>query len=97
MGRLYRKEGGGVNMSDEQGNSYYDGPEPSDNRGTCRSCKADILWIKSKQKDGTFKNVPVNAVARMMWVEMDETWKLIKAYESHFVTCPNAKDFRKPR
>jgi hypothetical protein len=93
-------------MSDESGNTYYEGPNgpERDNRGECRSCKADILWIKSRQKDGTTKNVPVNAVARMMWVLVESnnptygsSWKLVKAFESHFVTCPDADKFRKKK
>ena len=66
------------------------------NRGECRSCKAEILWIKHKGKDGKEKSHPVNTIAKMMWVEMDfNEWKLVKAYESHFATCPNSESWRK--
>lgn len=58
-----------------RGWAYPEGWEPS-SFGTCRSCKAAVLWCVTPAG----KRSPVNA---------DGT--------SHFSTCPQADNWRKPR
>ena len=54
----------------------------------CKSCNKDIAWIKMK----TGKVMPVDVPAITVITENGET---IKAYTSHFVTCPNANEHRR--
>ena len=58
----------------------------------CRSCKAEILWIKV---DG--KIIPLNSKPEKRYVEVDfGSFKLCNTYITHFATCPDAAKFRKP-
>jgi len=50
----------------------------------CRSCQADIRWVK--QKSG--KMMPVNPKAEYVGEKRYESGT------SHFATCPNAADHR---
>jgi len=63
----------------------------------CKSCGAEIIWIKTPQG----KNHPVDAKPKKMWVHEDHPvhypWKLVDAHESHFATCPNADQHRKSK
>lgn len=55
----------------------------------CRSCKANIIWMKSLSG----KNVPVDADS-----VPDNITKLIfnpTTMIAHFATCPDAEKFRK--
>lgn len=58
----------------------------------CRSCKASIVWLWTKND----KKAPVNAdslaVTDDKLTEFDP-----KRHISHFATCPNAARYRKPR
>lgn len=54
----------------------------------CRSCQAEIRWVK--QKSG--KMMPVNPTA--VWMGDPEGGKRYEPGTSHFATCPNAADHR---
>lgn len=62
-------------------------------KGTCRSCGAEILWIETPKGKAT----PVDAAHKMVWCldAETETWMLKRGHESHFATCPNAAEHRK--
>ena len=54
----------------------------------CKSCNREIVWIKMKSG----KAMPVDVPALTVITEDGDT---IKAYTSHFATCPNANQHRK--
>ena len=60
----------------------------------CKTCKAEIQWIETKAG----KKHPVNKEPKKMWNyqwipgEGRSMWVLIDCYESHFATCPDAKE-----
>ena len=55
----------------------------------CRSCHAYIVWMKTEAG----KNMPVDADS----VDEGDTLFNPKEHVSHFSTCPNASQHRKPR
>ncbi|MBX9670486.1 MAG: hypothetical protein K2X93_22990 [Candidatus Obscuribacterales bacterium] len=58
----------------------------------CRSCNERIVWMKTS----TGKNMPVDAET----LEPGDDEKTIfdtKRHTSHFSTCPNAAQHRKPK
>jgi len=61
----------------------------------CKSCNADIVWIKYNGK-----NHPIDAKPKKLFVMMDDpqdgsaSWELTDCHESHFATCPNAAQHR---
>ena len=62
----------------------------------CKSCDADIIWIKTKK--GKFH--PVDAKPKKLWVQDQYSVEfngmmLVDCYESHFATCPNADKHRR--
>lgn len=65
----------------------------------CRSCGADIFFIRTPNG----RQTPVNAQlveGDVVWIQQeDKTWKLDKGlgYVSHFATCPHAQKHRKSR
>ena len=64
----------------------------------CRGCGAKIQWIKTVGG----KNHPINAEAVNVWAQQPDGkggfhWTMIPSHSSHFSTCPNADEFRKPR
>lgn len=74
---------------------------------TCKSCHAEITWIKTPAG----KPHPLNAAPVKVWVptfagyfertgqgeRAVQSWRLVDGYTSHFATCPNAEAHRKPR
>jgi hypothetical protein len=62
---------------------------PGGGRGNCRSCGALIIWFKTSAG----KNIPINAETVL---PEDYTLELPR-HISHFVTCPQAGEFRKKR
>lgn len=56
---------------------------------TCRSCEAPIVWLKT----ATGKAMPVDASS----VQPGDTLFVPGLHVSHFATCPDAKEHRKPR
>ena len=85
--------------------------EQEDTMSRCRSCGAEILWIKMKSG----KAMPVNAQAVPYWERPGAAGKVVTSagevvsceftgeartvhtmgYISHFSTCPNANKHRK--
>lgn len=69
----------------------------------CTSCGAKVIWAKTaKGKSMPLDATPtadgnlvlVNGVARIPEIGDDQPFL---AYKSHFATCPNADEHRKPR
>jgi hypothetical protein len=55
----------------------------------CRSCRAQIIWLKT----AAGKNMPVDADS----VEAEDQEFQPGRHVSHFSTCPQADQHRKPR
>lgn len=55
----------------------------------CKSCRARIIWFKT----AAGKNMPVDADT----VEADDDELDLSRHKSHFATCVNANQHRKPR
>lgn len=55
----------------------------------CRSCHARIIWFKTDAG----KNMPVDADT----VEADDDELDLERHVSHFATCPQADQHRRPR
>lgn len=68
-------------------------PDPA----KCRSCGAEIVWMKTKLG----KMMPVDVPASDGAVAPDEVLNAEtfdhKTMKSHFATCPNANKHRSPR
>ncbi len=62
---------------------------PSGGHGKCRSCEAPVVWFKTDAG----KNIPINAQT----VLPEDTRLELPRHVSHFATCPDAGEFRKPR
>jgi len=70
----------------------------------CKSCKASIIWVSLKNKQGEYHPHPINAEpVKGIVLEAQtsaNTHKGLPAfmadvYTSHFATCPNAAEHRK--
>lgn len=65
--------------------------------GTCDSCGAAIVWAETTEK----KRMPLDAAPerRMLVVHTPggPHAQVVVVYRSHFATCPNADQHRKPR
>ncbi|KKK70334.1 hypothetical protein LCGC14_2925040 [marine sediment metagenome] len=57
---------------------------------TCSSCGADIVWGKTKAG----KRIPLDA-APIGGLMNEETGEVMRLRQTHFATCPNAKEHRK--
>lgn len=53
----------------------------------CRSCDAEIMWVKTK----TGKNMPINYDPELVNEKEFDADRM----ESHFSTCPDANQFKK--
>lgn len=62
---------------------------PSGGHGTCRSCKAHIVWFKTDAG----KNMPIDASS----VESTDITLDLARHVPHWSTCPDAQRFRKQR
>lgn len=62
---------------------------PGGGAGTCRSCKAAIVWFKSDAG----KNIPIDAAT----VLPEDQQLELPRHVSHFATCPDAAKFRRKR
>jgi hypothetical protein len=64
-------------------------------RGKCRSCNADVLWVET---DGGWR-MPLNAEPEKRFVleagQSPMKAKQRNTYVSHFATCPHAERWRK--
>lgn len=66
-----------------------DGMDPAE----CRSCKAPIYWVTT----ATGKKMPVDRGGEQKVFMKDGVGHVVRVYQSHFVSCPNASQHRKPR
>ncbi len=66
-------------------------PAKPPGRGRCRSCQASILWIKSAT---TGRAIPCDP-DQIRIITADGRSEA--GYITHFATCPNAAEHRKPR
>lgn len=57
---------------------------------SCRSCDAPIVWIKSPAGKSIPCDPPVLSV-------VTDAGEVVRGRISHFATCPNAAQHRKPR
>ena len=58
---------------------------------TCRSCGAEIRWIKTSG----MKLHPINDDPIERWVMLNGIWVFKTTYSSHFSTCPQADAWKK--
>lgn len=67
-----------------------------DMKSTCRSCGAEIMWIKTKAD----KNMPVNMTPTNLERRAPKYTETVfdpERHESHFATCPKADQHRRSR
>ena len=62
----------------------------------CKSCQAEIVWSTTEAG----KAVPLNTPPEKRFIMTikhgeGESVKLVETWQSHFVTCPQAKEHRK--
>jgi hypothetical protein len=73
----------------------------------CRGCSQQIKFIMIEGQGGKLKAHPVNPEQKKIFIQlvdvrgkaiMDEkgnpVYRLTRAFESHFATCPKAENFR---
>lgn len=66
---------------------------------TCRSCGAPIKWVKTAKG----KNMPLDLKSEEKRIVVvgagakGEFGYIVDTYLSHFATCPQANEHRKPR
>lgn len=65
-------------------------------RSTCKSCGAQILWITTVTNG---KRMPLDYPGERRFVigAADMTAAMRETYVSHFATCPQRDEHRKPR
>ena len=71
----------------------------------CKSCKASIIWVSLKNKQGEYHPHPINVkpVKGIILEAQTSANMHVKGlpafmadvYTSHFATCPNAAEHRK--
>lgn len=66
----------------------------------CKSCGAAIIWAKTP----TGKTMPIDAASETMWLidgdsinSFNASARPVQVRKSHFATCPNADQHRRPR
>ena len=64
----------------------------------CRTCPALIVWAKTEKG----KNIPLDAEPEKRFVIIRNDGdapvvKLVETYQTHFVSCPNSNEHRRPR
>ncbi len=57
--------------------------------GTCRSCKAPVVWIRL---EASGKAIPCDP---KVLVIVTDGGQIARGRVSHFATCPQAKDWRR--
>lgn len=63
----------------------------TDTGQTCRGCKAPIVW---RRLNGRWH--PCDP-AKVTIVIDEDGGRVVSGHVSHYATCPNAADFRKPK
>ncbi len=63
------------------------------NRGRCKTCDAEIVWAKTEKG----RPIPLDREPELRYVREGESDIVIlrSTYQTHFVTCPDAKEHRK--
>lgn len=69
------------------------GEVPELSPGTCRSCGAPIYWVKTHNE----KNMPLDRGGTNRVVLLPGGARVVKAYKSHWESCPYAKKHRKAK
>lgn len=70
----------------------------TDTAEKCRSCGAPIIWAKTQAgKDTPLDAKPLRLAALGGDLFGRQITGVVEGYVSHFATCPNAKQHRKPR
>ena len=65
--------------------------------GRCRSCQAPIVWAQVARSG---KKMPFNPPLVALTTKHDEAHRLLEEVdlgESHFASCPDAQQHRRPR
>ncbi len=68
-------------------------------KGTCRSCGAEILWAITENA----RRIPLDATSERRFTMVSVTplgepvVRQVDTYATHFSTCPNADEHRRPR
>lgn len=66
----------------------------------CRSCNAQVIWVRMFKSGKPGKMAPVDAApVKMVQVKNEEmapslTGEVIEVYTPHFATCPDAAAWR---
>lgn len=71
-------------------------PVKRDRTSSCSSCGAAIVWVETSSG----KSMPLDAKPERRWVRAGRTGEsahFAETYVSHFATCPNAAQHRRPR
>lgn len=61
-----------------------------------KTCRAEILWAFSPSGI----KIPLDPKPEYRWIPIGTTadrFKLVKTWQTHFVTCPDAKEHRQQR
>ena len=58
----------------------------------CRSCGARIVWVRLESG----KRCPLDIEPKRGYLMTGDVPELIEIYETHFTTCPQADQHRKP-
>lgn len=70
--------------------------QPGNHHGSCAACERDIIWAWTEQG----KRMPVDPKPTMRGTLEQSRGKMqfvmVPIYESHFATCPQAEEFRRP-
>ncbi len=74
-------------------------------KAICNGCGAQLFFVKNENgKSEPFDRNPrrglalaVDAVPDLLHIHRKEKWVIAKAHYNHFVTCPKASQFRRPR
>jgi len=61
--------------------------------GECRSCGGLIYWVTM----ASGKRMPVDRGGQKRVVDVDGTWRVMTAFRSHFESCKDADQHRRPR
>lgn len=62
-------------------------------RDKCKKCGAPLKWVQTKN----LKWMPLDAKPQKMIQVKEGRGEVIDVYMPHWSTCPNAKDFKKPK
>lgn len=64
-----------------------------DKKDKCKKCGAPLKWVQTNN----LKWMPLDAKSQSMIQVKEGIGEVIGVYMPHWATCPNAKDFKKPK